>query len=151
MKTARYWKELCMNGLRKLKVARQAWNMQEQDVHQPLPLTRRLRELKGYANCFLGFKRPILEDYLENGSTVNSARYCDMLAISLKPEIRTKRRGLLSKKVLLLHANAHPHTARKTIETVDKLSFEVLQHPANSPDVPPLMLSTFHPRCFARS
>jgi len=49
---------------------------------------------------------PILETYQECGTTVTSAMYCDMLQRELKPAIRSKRRGKLSKEILLLHDNA---------------------------------------------
>ena len=81
-------------------------------------------------------KRPVLEDYLEKGRTINSARYNDLLVNNL-PAVRTKRRGLLSKKVLLLHDNARPHTASQTAETINHLGFEVLEHRAYSPDLAP--------------
>ena len=87
----------------------------------------------------------ILEDILEKGSTINSASYCDLLANRLKPAIRTKRRGLLSKKVLLQHDNARPHVAKATIETINKLGFEVLEHPAYSPDLAPSDYHLFAP------
>ena len=94
---------------------------------------------------FWDSKRPILEDFLEKGSTINSASYCDLLANRLKPAIRTKRRGLLSKKVLLQHDNARPHVAKATIETINKLGFEVLEHPAYSPDLAPSDYHLFAP------
>ena len=87
----------------------------------------------------------ILEDFLEKGSTINSASYCDLLANRLKPAIRTKRQGLLSKKVLLQHDNARPHVAKATIETINKLGFEVLEHPAYSPDLAPSDYHLFAP------
>ena len=90
-------------------------------------------------------KGPILEDYLEQGCTINSARYSDLLANKLKPAIRTKRRGLLSNKVLLLHDNARPHTAAQTVETINQLGFEVLEHPAYSPDLAPSDYHIFGP------
>ena len=40
---------------------------------------------------------PVLEHYQEMGTTINSARYSEMLTDRLKPTIRNKRRGLLSK------------------------------------------------------
>ena len=94
---------------------------------------------------FWDSKGPILEDFLEKGSTINSASYCDLLANRLKPAIRTKRRGLLSKKVLLQHDNARPHVAKATIETINKLGFEVLEHPAYSPDLAPSDYHLFAP------
>ena len=84
---------------------------------------------------FWDSKGPVLEDNLEKGRTINSARYSDLLTNNLKPAVRTKGRGLLSKKVLLLHDNARPHTASHTVETGNHLGFEVLEHPAYSPDL----------------
>jgi len=47
----------------------------------------------------------------------------------------------LTKGVLLLHDNARPHTAHLTINTIRQLNWEVLEHPAYSPDLAP---SDFH-------
>ncbi|UYV77361.1 hypothetical protein LAZ67_15000691 [Cordylochernes scorpioides] len=68
---------------------------------------------------------------------MNSDLYCDILVNKLKPGIRNKRRGKLSKGVLFLHDNARPHTSCKTVSTIIKLVFEVLEHPAYSPDLAP--------------
>ena len=72
----------------------------------------------------------IVEHYLERGATVNSVRYSEMLSTELKTAIRTKRRGLLSSGVLLLHDNARPHTAIHNRQTPVKLGFTVFEHPA---------------------
>ncbi|UYV68723.1 hypothetical protein LAZ67_6000553 [Cordylochernes scorpioides] len=68
---------------------------------------------------------------------MNSDLYCDILVNKLKPGIRNKRRGKLSKGVLFLHDNARTHTSCKTVSTIIKLGFEVLEHPAYSPDLAP--------------
>jgi hypothetical protein len=86
---------------------------------------------------------PILVHFQEKGQTVTSARYSDMLVNELKPMIRSKRRGLLSKRVLLLHDNARPHTASHTVDTLHALKFEVLKHPSYSPDLAPLDFHLF--------
>jgi len=86
----------------------------------------------------------ILEHYLEWGATVNSVRYSEMLSTELKPAIRTKCRGLLLSGVLL-HDNACPHTAIHTLQTLVKLGFTVLEHPAYSPDLAPLDYHLFGP------
>ena len=91
---------------------------------------------------FLDSEGPISEDFLEKASTINSARYCDLLAKCLKPAICTKLQELLLKKVLLQHDNACPHVAE---ETINKLGFEVLEHPAYSPDLAPSNYSLFAP------
>ena len=81
---------------------------------------------------------PILESYQERGTTVTSATYCDMLQRKVKPAIRSKRRGKLSKEILLLHEIApHPHTAAHTLETLKQLKWEAMEHPAYSPDLAP--------------
>ena len=90
---------------------------------------------------FWDSKGPILENFLEKGCTINSVRYSDMLVNNLK----SKRRGLLSKKVLLLHDNARPHTAVWTVETSNRLGFEDLEHPAYSPDLAPSDYRLFGP------
>lgn len=88
---------------------------------------------------------PVLEHYQERGTTINSVRYSEMLTAKLKPAIRSKRRGLLSKGVVLLHDNARPHTAAHTAETLQKLNFEVLAHPTYSPDLAPSDYHLFGP------
>ena len=82
---------------------------------------------------------PVLEHYQERGTTMNSARYSEMLTDRLKPAILSKCRGLLPKGVLLLHDNAHPHTAAHTAETLQKLILRV------SPDLAPSDYHLFGP------
>jgi histone-lysine N-methyltransferase SETMAR len=77
---------------------------------------------------------------MPRGNTVNSATYADLLKNHLRPEIKSKRRGLLSTGVLLQHDNARPHIARSTVATIQDLS-EWLLHPPYSPDLAP---SDFH-------
>ena len=90
---------------------------------------------------FWNSQGPILEHYQERGSIINSARYSEMLIDRLKPEIRSKHQGQLSKGIVFLHDNAHPHTAAHTLETLQKLKFEALARPPCSPD---LALSDYH-------
>ncbi|UYV71072.1 hypothetical protein LAZ67_8001602 [Cordylochernes scorpioides] len=80
---------------------------------------------------------PICLDFLSSRQRMNSDLYCDILVNKLKPGIRNKRRGKLSVGVLFLHDNARPHTSCKTVSTIIKLSFEVLEHPEYSPDLSP--------------
>jgi len=65
--------------------------------------------------------------------------------VIVKPAIRTKRRDLLSSGVLLLHDNMRPHTAIHTLQTLVKLGFTVLEHPAYSPDLAPSDYHLFRP------
>ena len=68
-----------------------------------------------------------------------------MLNGRLKPEIRSKHRGQLSKGIVLLHDNVRPHIAVHTVETLQKLNFEVLAHPPYSPDLAPSDCHLFGP------
>jgi len=62
-----------------------------------------------------------------------------------KPAIRRKRRGLLSEDVVLFHYNACLHTAADTVESLNKLNFEVLEHLPYSPDFAPSDYHLFGP------
>jgi len=88
---------------------------------------------------------PILVYFQVHGQTVNSTNYCEMLRNELKPAICKKRRGMLSKKVILHHDNARPHTAAATVETVQQMGFELLQHHPYSPDLAPSDYHIFGP------
>jgi len=68
-----------------------------------------------------------------------------MLSKELRPAIRSKRRRRLTQCVLLSHANAHTHTAHLTVNTFRQLKWEVLEHPAYSPDLAPSDFHLFRP------
>ena len=52
---------------------------------------------------------------------------------------------MLSSGVVLLHDNATPHTSVKTLEWLHKYNWEILQHPAYSPDLAPSDYHLFGP------
>ncbi|UYV73477.1 hypothetical protein LAZ67_10003627 [Cordylochernes scorpioides] len=60
---------------------------------------------KVLAIVFWDCKGVLLVDYLPPNTTVNAARYCEVLT-KLRAAIKWKRPGLLSRKVLLVHDNA---------------------------------------------
>ena len=63
--------------------------------------------------------------------------YCKILE-KLRRAIQNKRRGKLTKGVLLLHDNARPHVAATTKDLLAlKLKWEILSHPPYSPDLAP--------------
>jgi hypothetical protein len=111
-----------------------------------LLLQRNLKTLpsadKLMLTIFWDSQGPILETFLEHGTTVTSATYCDMLQRGLMPAICSKRRGRLSEGVLLLRENAHPHTVARTLETLRKLKWKDMEHPVHIPDLAP---PNFHP------
>jgi histone-lysine N-methyltransferase SETMAR len=64
-----------------------------------------------------------------------------MLGEELKPAIYSKCREMPTEEVVLHHENTWLHTAAATIETIQKLKFKFLLHPAYSPD---LATSDYH-------
>jgi len=65
---------------------------------------------------------------------MKAAYYSKLLKDRIKSVFRSKRRGRSVKSVCLLHDNARPHTAAVTTGTMEEMHWEVLPHPAYSPD-----------------
>ncbi|UYV80852.1 hypothetical protein LAZ67_19001988 [Cordylochernes scorpioides] len=85
-------------------------------------------------------KGVLLVDCLPPNTTVNVARYCEVLT-KLRAAIKRKRSRLLSRKVLLVHDNARPHAARTTQTLLENFKWEIFTHPPYSPELAP---SDFH-------
>ncbi|KFM79731.1 Mariner Mos1 transposase, partial [Stegodyphus mimosarum] len=87
------------------------------------------------ASVFWDAKGILFIDYLQTGKTINSDYYCNLLN-QLDEKIRERRPGL-QKKIIFRQDNAPAHTAQKTIAKITELKYELLQHPAYSPDLAP--------------
>ncbi|XP_067950332.1 histone-lysine N-methyltransferase SETMAR-like [Watersipora subatra] len=83
---------------------------------------------------FWDVRGPITVSFLEQGNTVNRENYCQLLQ-QVKKDIKNKRRGMQSRGIILHQDNARPHTATRTIETINQLGWELLDHPPYSPDL----------------
>lgn len=80
---------------------------------------------------------PIHWELLESQKTINSDVYSEQLD-RLDAEIKKKRPSVANRKgVLLQHDNARPHVSMKTRQKFQELGYEVLPHPAYSPDLAP--------------
>ena len=75
-------------------------------------------------------------DCLEQGRTINGAYYADELRW-MRHEITRKRRGKLTRGVLLLHDNVPAHTSQVAMAAATECGFEILPHPPYSPDMAP--------------
>ena len=62
--------------------------------------------------------------------------YANLLDL-LRTAIRAKRRGKLSKGVLLQQDNARVHTCNVAKDAVERNGYELIPHPAYSPDLAP--------------
>lgn len=81
-------------------------------------------------------KGVLLTEFLPKGETINAARYCETLT-KLRRAIQNKRRGMLSKGIVLLHDNARPHTAGISQAMIRQFGWEQFDHPPYSPDLAP--------------
>ena len=84
----------------------------------------------------------LLIDYLPKGQSIN-AEYYSSLLVQLKDILKEKRRGKVS-KVLLLHDNAPAHRALATQKKLAYLGFQYLDHPPYSPVLAPSDCHLFH-------
>ena len=78
----------------------------------------------------------LLVEFLPAGTTINSDVYCDTIK-KLRRSIQNKRRGRLTKGIVLLHDNARPHTAARTSTLLSEIGWEVFDHPPYSSDLAP--------------
>lgn len=91
-------------------------------------------------SLFWDSKGPLLVDFMPPKSTITGQYYSDLLT-KLREAIMEKRRGKVTRGVLLLHDNAPPHKSTIAQEKLRELKFEQLPHPPYSPDLAP---SDFH-------
>lgn len=75
-------------------------------------------------------------EYLAHGATVTGQFYAQVLD-RLHASIKTKRRGMLSRGILLLQDNAPAHSSQIAVNAATRNGFELLPHPAYSPDMAP--------------
>jgi len=78
----------------------------------------------------------LLIEFLPQGTTINSAVYCEMLK-KLRHAIQNKRHGMLSATILLLHNNTLPYSAAQTQDIITSFKWEHMDHPLYSPDLVP--------------
>ncbi|GFO49983.1 histone-lysine N-methyltransferase SETMAR [Plakobranchus ocellatus] len=86
----------------------------------------------------------ILLDILPKGESVNADRYYETL-YRLRHVVRRKRPRLLGSGVVLQHDNAIPHMAKYTKEWLERYWWNIIPHPAHSPDLAPSDCHLFGP------
>ncbi|GBM13703.1 Mariner Mos1 transposase [Araneus ventricosus] len=85
---------------------------------------------------FWGRQDILLVKFLRRGETMNAVRYYETLR-KLQSAIQNKRREMLSQGIVLLHANARPHSAFVTQNFTQQFCWEEFDHPPYSPDLVP--------------
>ena len=89
---------------------------------------------KVMATVFWDAKGVIMLDFYP--STITEVYYANLLD-QLRTAIREKRRGKLSKGVLLQQDNARVHTCKVAMDVAERNGYELIPHPAYSPDLAP--------------
>ena len=93
--------------------------------------------VKVMATVFWDAKGVIMLDLLPKRSTMTGVYYANLLD-QLRTAIREqKRRGKLSKGVLLQQDNARVPTCKVTMDAVERNGYELIPHPVYSPDLAP--------------
>jgi histone-lysine N-methyltransferase SETMAR len=112
--------------------------------HTSSPIKKKFKQTvstrKIMCTVFWDTKGALLVEFLFQGSTINADVYCDTLK-KLRHAIRNKRRGMLSRDVVMLHDNVRPHTAASQQDLIATFGWEQFHHALYSPDFAP---SDFH-------
>ena len=91
---------------------------------------------KVMATVFWDAKGIIMLDFLPKRSTITAMYYANLLD-QLRTTIGEKRQGKLSKGVLLQQDNARVYTCKVAMDAVERNGYELIPHPAYSPDLAP--------------
>ena len=78
----------------------------------------------------------LLVEFLPQGTTINSAVYCETLK-NLRLTIQNKTHGMLSATIICPHDNARPHSAAQTQDLITSFKWEQMDNPHYSPDLSP--------------
>ena len=113
-------------------------SMQWKHVDSPPPRKFRSQPSAGkiMATIFWDSSGVLLIDYMAHKTTITGQYYAGLIN-QLREAIKEKRRGKLSKGVLLLHDNAPVHASRVAQAAIQQCGFEQLSHPPYSPDLAP--------------
>jgi len=75
--------------------------------------------------------------FLSKGQTITADTYCHIIE-EMHRKFALKQPALVNRKgPILLHDNARPHIAKKTLQKLKELCYEALPHPPYSPDLSP--------------
>ena len=112
-----------------------------QSPNKPHKFKQTASARKLMATVFWDRQGVLLVDFMPRNTTINADAYCATLR-RLRKAIQNRRRGKLSRGIVLIHDNARPHTARLTQTLLrDEFHWDTFDHPPYSPDLAP---SDFH-------
>lgn len=117
-------------------------SMQWKHLDSPPPKKARVQPSAGKVmlTVFWDQDGVVMTDFLAKGTTITGAYYASLL-MKLREAIKIKRRGKISKGILLLQDNAPVHNSHVARSEARACGYEILPHPPYSPDLAP---SDFH-------
>ncbi|GFS32750.1 histone-lysine N-methyltransferase SETMAR [Trichonephila inaurata madagascariensis] len=96
------------------------------------------------STAFLDMQGPLLLEFKEPDVSINAQWYTQTLD-KLHKAIKNNRPSMLWPGVIILCNNARPHVTKVCVEALTHKSWEVLEHPAYSPDLSPCDDRIFEP------
>jgi len=102
----------------------------------PLKFKVQKSQLKIMATILWDCEGILLIDYLPKGTTMNGQYYADLIT-RLRSVVVEKRRGKVSRSVLLLQDNIPVHTSKVSKAALRKTGFKEIDHSPYSPDLGP--------------
>ncbi|GFX01137.1 histone-lysine N-methyltransferase SETMAR [Trichonephila clavipes] len=114
---------------------------------EPLTAKPGLHPKKALLCVWWGIRKIVQFEVLKPGEAVNADLYCEQLD-RLNQSLIEKYPAIINTKgVILQHDNARPQCARKTLEKINGLGWEVLSHAPYSPDIAPTDFHLFRSQC----
>jgi histone-lysine N-methyltransferase SETMAR len=102
--------------------------------------TKQTSATKLVSSLFWGRRGVMMVELMEQGTTITSEVYCETQKNCVRP-FTTKRHGMLTSGIVLLHDNTHLHTAVLTWVLLEHFNWKLFDHPPYSPDLAP---SNYH-------
>ena len=90
-------------------------------LHHQRSLSKRSQNAKFCILFFWDYNGVILKEPVPAGTTITKIYYANLLINKLHPEIKKRRRGLISTGVILHHDNASAHTSYHALSTIHNL------------------------------
>lgn len=98
---------------------------------------RELHQKKLMVTVWWSARGLIHHNFLKPGESITAELYCKQIE-EMHLKLQEHHPALVNRKrAILLHDNARPHVAKLTLQKLNELGYEILQHPAYSPDLSP--------------
>ena len=105
------------------------------DSLPPTKLKQDKSERKVFYSFFWDYNDVILKQPMPAGTTITKTYYANLLIDKLHPEVKERRRGLISAGAVLHHDNTSAHTSYYVLSTIHNWRYELLRHWPYSPDL----------------